>query len=634
MVLVVVLAVLASTRPLGAAASAPPDPSATSPEAVRWRAAQVIPASEMPGWFVTHDYEFPTADLVDGSGLVVDSVRDRTIRGAHERVFESVDGTYTLTTDVHELMTARLASFRRTDNAPLAGPFPAGARAWTDRDDAGGRGFMLEMSRGRVLVDMTLEATPVGQGGPPTDVVVRTLADLAGRQAPMLRDSPDLDVHPLDSPQLLQQLLIALVLAYLLWFQLLIALAASATDRGFRDHARAWFAQDPHQAPREVVVLPDVSAEVRRRHRRHRRAVVVRSVVVGALVAGVYEARPEFGIAGVLGLLALVAFIVAVVDVLRERRRARRTTGAAPGTALSVRLVVASLVSVVLASGGAVAVFFVAMAAIDDPAGVTPEQKKGALLLYLALGVLCFLLSDVPMRLVRRYALRRASNEASSDPRREIPAALVRRRWTTGAGTPRHGRLDRRALVDAAARGLRAAAGPRAQPGWARRRDRRTRYDAPPLGATRQYYGDDEWRDAVDRMAQSSQLVVLTVGRSEGIVEEVRRIRRAGLLAKCLFVIPPVGRDEARARLRVLSWALDVAPRVLAATDEVGHGSSPSASDSTVASSAGAAPDGPTSRTRSPSSAPRRTWPSTRRRGSTTSSRSSTASTPVPRGSR
>lgn len=77
-----------------------------------------------------------------------------------------------------------------------------------------------------------------------------------------------------------------------------------------------------------------------------------------------------------------------------------------------------------------------------------------------------------------------------------------------------------------------------------------------PLGAARDYFSDDEWQAAVDQRAADARAIVMVVGRSPGLVWEVRKILSEGHLAKTVFVLPPVASYETRARIQVLCMAL------------------------------------------------------------------------------
>jgi hypothetical protein len=61
-----------------------------------------------------------------------------------------------------------------------------------------------------------------------------------------------------------------------------------------------------------------------------------------------------------------------------------------------------------------------------------------------------------------------------------------------------------------------------------------------PLGAARDYVGDDTWQDEVARRITEARLVVFVVGESEGLGWELQRVHRLGLLHKLVLVFPTV----------------------------------------------------------------------------------------------
>jgi len=79
----------------------------------------------------------------------------------------------------------------------------------------------------------------------------------------------------------------------------------------------------------------------------------------------------------------------------------------------------------------------------------------------------------------------------------------------------------------------------------------------PPLGAARTYWPDDQWQDAVKTTAARAKAIILVAGSSEGLAWEVRQLRSWGLLSKALFLLPPLGDEEANLRLRRLLKDLD-----------------------------------------------------------------------------
>jgi hypothetical protein len=71
--------------------------------------------------------------------------------------------------------------------------------------------------------------------------------------------------------------------------------------------------------------------------------------------------------------------------------------------------------------------------------------------------------------------------------------------------------------------------------------------EPPPVyGASRGYFRNRAWQDAVARLAAEAQVIVLVMGRSEGVAWEMNLVAAAGYLDKTLFVMPPNATDEDR----------------------------------------------------------------------------------------
>ncbi|WP_143446142.1 hypothetical protein [Kibdelosporangium aridum] len=82
----------------------------------------------------------------------------------------------------------------------------------------------------------------------------------------------------------------------------------------------------------------------------------------------------------------------------------------------------------------------------------------------------------------------------------------------------------------------------------------------PRLGAVREYHSDDNWEAAVAALVERSSAIVLMVGRSSSLRDEIKLIRAKQALSKTIFVLPPAPYRELRIRLSVLCSALDVDP--------------------------------------------------------------------------
>lgn len=79
-----------------------------------------------------------------------------------------------------------------------------------------------------------------------------------------------------------------------------------------------------------------------------------------------------------------------------------------------------------------------------------------------------------------------------------------------------------------------------------------------PLGAVREYFTDEQWQHAVEERNAQARFITVVCGRSPALMWEISEIRSNAMLAKTLFVIPPVPIGELRLRLRVLWSALSL----------------------------------------------------------------------------
>jgi hypothetical protein len=67
----------------------------------------------------------------------------------------------------------------------------------------------------------------------------------------------------------------------------------------------------------------------------------------------------------------------------------------------------------------------------------------------------------------------------------------------------------------------------------------------PPLGAAREYLGEDHWQSEVEeRIEEAQEAITLVLGRTIGLVWELQAIKRLGAADRLLLIIPPVDHDE------------------------------------------------------------------------------------------
>lgn len=62
----------------------------------------------------------------------------------------------------------------------------------------------------------------------------------------------------------------------------------------------------------------------------------------------------------------------------------------------------------------------------------------------------------------------------------------------------------------------------------------------PPLGAARDYVSGDGWQQKVEEMMLSASVIVVVVGRTEGLAWEFAKIIELGLMPKLILLFPPL----------------------------------------------------------------------------------------------
>ena len=70
------------------------------------------------------------------------------------------------------------------------------------------------------------------------------------------------------------------------------------------------------------------------------------------------------------------------------------------------------------------------------------------------------------------------------------------------------------------------------------------------MGAAREELPAESWTRNIQEWLAAARLIVLTVGRTEGVQWEVEQIRRLGLWPKVILLFPPVSDDELAIRWR------------------------------------------------------------------------------------
>ena len=74
-----------------------------------------------------------------------------------------------------------------------------------------------------------------------------------------------------------------------------------------------------------------------------------------------------------------------------------------------------------------------------------------------------------------------------------------------------------------------------------------------PIGAAREELPAESWTHDIQEWLTAARLIVMTVGRTEGVQWEVEQIRRLGLWPKVILLFPPVSDDELAIRWQEFS---------------------------------------------------------------------------------
>ncbi|WEV59384.1 hypothetical protein OZX67_02135 [Bifidobacterium sp. ESL0728] len=80
----------------------------------------------------------------------------------------------------------------------------------------------------------------------------------------------------------------------------------------------------------------------------------------------------------------------------------------------------------------------------------------------------------------------------------------------------------------------------------------------PKAGAARSYYKNDDWQENVRVTAFRSKNIIVALGITDSLKWEIAHLKEWGLLAKCLFVVPPDNEKRTKERVKIAFDALGV----------------------------------------------------------------------------
>lgn len=184
--------------------------------------------------------------------------------------------------------------------------------------------------------------------------------------------------------------------------------------------------------------------------------------------------------------------------------------------------------------------------------GMDSSSSSNSFWMLTILAWLCFGITAMTYRQARRHAMPPASEVLRRDPR---PLVLYlrsfkddhlkirvggprRRSWLDSFAHPRVDRFEEVLAWNLWQFGPVVALG---LPGQ----------KLPPLGAARATLSDQSWRQEIEQWMRQAQVIVVVLGRSEGLAWEISRLVALDIWYKAILVIPPAAENEVRQR-----WAV------------------------------------------------------------------------------
>lgn len=330
---------------------------------------------------------------------------------------------------------------------------------------------------------------------------------------------------------------------------LLGSAAATLRDRGSREWLRH-LAKNPTEPPSAV----DLTPHLRRENRRRSILTILRLFAAAAIFVALWSIKSIPSTSLLLMLLGALALFNALYMIRRwrgEQRKGRPDLGVRikalhlAGATFSLALVVVGLGALTASA----ALFFM----------VENVTLRIMAVTYAFIGLAAISASRGPSRFFRRLAQPAVRRAIDNDPRPRVLLLRsfqdddleVRGRTSFDSNIAESIAPEAYILFEEILATRLWNLGPVlaiGQPGT----------KLQPLGAARDYYSDDDWQDAVERVAAEAVLLAVVVGRSPGLMWEIDNLRRRHQLARTAFILPPVPVKELQVRLRFLASALEV----------------------------------------------------------------------------
>ncbi|TCC36329.1 hypothetical protein [Kribbella speibonae] len=492
----------------------------------------------------------PSSRAFASSSPFAQDALGNAVKNAWDEVWQSTDGRFLLHAQILEAKSGQKLTVFGQGCRPERPP-----RVAVTADQAGelgGRGgreaFCIVVERNGARINLSL-ARPTG-GETDAWKQFAALAQSSVTRMPVVRteQSGYVDMHRVRTLQNRYFLLAPLAVALLAW---LFGLVDRATWQRLLSLLR------PHRsrAASNFVDLEPVS------RRRRWRARALGSLRLLLYVCAIRLAEVvHWGTYKTVAFVFVIALSVMAVETFLARRTVARPQHLFAGKRRLLMVGAALGSGIVVLGAIALAMTGAAMAAIGyNPVGTDLQVQRMGLVMMLA-APLVALLALAPMAVARRLAMRILRSETLADPR--PPVLLLRsfaddRRKVRSRSPARAGLIDRLSLrrwerFEEVLAARLSRVGPPLAVGQVGERM------PPQLGAVRRQFTDDEWRDQVGTLMADASMICVTVGRSQALSWEIRRIQMYGLLGKAVFVLPPTGSRECKRRLAVLAELLDI----------------------------------------------------------------------------
>ncbi|MFF4031738.1 hypothetical protein ACFYZ2_18665 [Streptomyces sviceus] len=508
-----------------------------------------LPSMGGGSWLPTQDGP-PDTGLFVGSGRLRADYRRLTVVGAWQRTWESADARDLVEIRALEMRQAAYARLQATQSCSPTSTVqvPTTSRAGFIKRRPGFASACATLVRGRMAVFFLVRASRA-EAPKATEKVLDDLVRLQQPRLPVLPDLPTLNWRDSDTRTALN----AEAMSAAIGLPLLLGLLALLRDPASWRRLRSFFSRPLRDGVFRVDRLVNI------RLASSTAAVLVRFCVYAwavrlteMLYLGVW-ATVAFAVTAVVGVL--------IIERLLQRRHADRWRPAVFKGHGRILAALGSVLTAVIAGGG---LYLVVLGSDVQAMGVSPTTSDyvatgfGGLIRVIGVGVV--LLALVPFIFVRRLGMRHLRQQIEQDQRRPT---LMLRSFADDRRTLRARRLDRASVVERLfmrrfERFEEVAASALAVHGPVETLSQVGEKLPPPLGAARRSFSMDDWKDGVRTLIGRSQLICVTVGRSESLLWEIRQIRAAGALARTIFLLPPTRRREQRLRLAVLGHALGI----------------------------------------------------------------------------